>query len=439
MSSDIFVFGLQNRHNEYLDHVHDRSRFDVHRLLTYDELVRTQQYDFDFLQEKAYRVVENAQAKSKGIITHWDFPSSTLLPLVCQKFGLRSATPEAVLKCEHKYWSRLYQREAAPDHTPDFCAFDPFDNDPLSNISLKFPYWIKPIRGYGSQLGFLIEDRSHFDQALVRIRRHINRFGKPFDVALSKISLPPEIKNVGGTWCIAEELISGRQCGIEGYVLDGEFHIHGVVDGVKDSRNQSFTRWEYPSMWPDSIEQEMCDVSKRLLAKMGYDNAPFGVEFFWDEENDRLSLLEINTRISQSHSQQFIHVDGVSNHEVAIRVAIGEKPRIDPKEGEFTRSAKFMLRRYEDTKVTRIPSPQEIHQIEEDFPGTIIELSVNEGTELSDVDVQDSYSFEIAEIWLGADDQDELIEKYHRVADRLHFEFADGREIEEFQFQTVRY
>jgi len=129
----------------------------------------------------------------------------------------------------------------------------------------------------------------------------------------------------------------------------------------------------------------------------------------------------------------------VSNHEVAIRVAIGEKPRIDPKEGEFKRSAKFMLRRYEDTKVTRIPTPQEIHQIEEDFPGTIIELSVDEGTELSDVDVQDSYSFEIAEIWLGADDQDELIEKYHRVADRLHFEFADGREIEEFQFQTVRY
>jgi len=98
-----------------------------------------------------------------------------------------------------------------------------------------------------------------------------------------------------------------------------------------------------------------------------------------------------------------------------------------------------MLRRYQDTTVTRIPTTHEIQQIEEDIPGTIIELSVDEGTDLSDVDVQDSYSFEIAEIWLGADTQDELIEKYHHVAERLHFEFADGQQIEEFQFQAVRY
>ena len=289
------------------------------------------------------------------------------------------------------------------------------------------------------QLGFLIENRADFDRAITRIRKTIHRFGRPFDAALSLVDLPPEVEQVTGSWCIAETLISGKQCGIEGYVLNGEFYIHGVVDGVKDSRNQSFTRWEYPSMWPDSIEQQMCDVSKRLLLEMGYDNAPFGIEFFWDEKTNEVSLLEINTRISQSHSQQFIHVDGVSNHEVALRVAIGEKPRMDPREGDFSRAAKFMLRRYQDTKVTRVPTAREIRQIEEEFPGTIIELSVGEGTYLCDVDVQDSYSFEIAELWLGADEQDELIEKYHRVADRLHFEFADGQQIEEFQFQTVRY
>jgi len=306
MSTEIFVFGLQDRHNEYLDHVHDRDRFAYHRLLSYEQLVSSQQYDFDALLDKACDVIDSTNNESKGIITHWDFPASTLLPLVCQKLGLVSATPEAVLKCEHKYWSRLHQREIAPEYTPDFCAFDPFDNDPLSRIPLDFPYWIKPIRGYGSKLGFLIENRSDFDQALFKIRQQIHRFGRPFDAALRKVELPPEVQQVTGSWCIAETLISGKQCGIEGYVLDGEFSIHGVVDGVKDSRNQSFTRWKYPSMWPDSIEQQMCDVSKRLLKGMDYNNAPFGVEFFWDEKADRVSLLEINARISQSHSQQFI-------------------------------------------------------------------------------------------------------------------------------------
>ncbi len=439
MAENIFVFGLTDFHSKYLREIPDPDRYRFHGLLSFDELVAAEEIPLDQLLAKAERQLREFPEPIAAIITHWDFPASTMQPILCQRFGLRSATIEAVLKCEHKYWSRLEQQRAVPDMTPNFCAVDPFAEDVHDQITVDFPYWIKPIRGFGSQLGFRIESRDDLDWALPIIRRKIHRIGRSFDVALGYADLPKEVAPVTGSWCIAEELVYGKQCGIEGYVHEGEFQVHGVVDGVKDSHNQSFTRWEYPSAWPRHVQRRMCESAERLLRQMGYDNQPFGVEFFWDEYTNHLSLLEINTRISQSHSEQFVQVDGASNHEVAVKVALGEQPQLKRSSGEFKIAAKFMLRRYHDAVVTRVPSQEEIEQIESLWPGTTIEVTAKPGMRVSDVVSQESYSFEIAEIWLGAQSQDDLLEKYHEVANRLNFQFSDGSQIEEFQFDKVRY
>ncbi|GAB4357407.1 MAG: hypothetical protein Kow0060_10740 [Methylohalobius crimeensis] len=215
--------------------------------------------------------------------------------------------------------------------------------------------------------------------------------------------------------------------------------VHGIIDGVKDAHQLSFTRWEYPSVWPHSIQARMIEATERLMAHIGFDNSPFGVEFFWDEKTDRLWVLEVNTRISQSHSDQFIKVEGVSNHEVAIDVALGRQPEFGFKEGNYACAAKFMLRKYHDATVTRIPSAEEIQAIEGEFPDSRVVVLVEAGKPLSILRDQDSYSFEIANIFLGAQSQKALLANYRDLARRLRFEFSDGRPVEEWQFDQVKY
>lgn len=439
MKKNIFIIGLDLFHLEMARRVRHVDDYAFHALLDREEVVATGDYRFDELLAKADRRLREFSGTVDAVIVHWDFPASLMAPILCRRFGLRSASLESVLKCEHKYWARLEQQEAVPEYVPSFAAFDAFDDRAPDSLGLDFPFWIKPVKGFGSHLGFRIEDVDEFSRARATIRSNIHRLGDGFNEALAHATLPPEVAVVDGYHCIAESIIEGRQCGVEGFVQDGRVVVHGVIDGVKDSRRLSFTRWEYPSVWPRPVQERMIGASERLMTHIGYDNAPFCVEFFWDEATDRLGILEVNTRISQSHSDQFIKVEGVSNHEVAIDVALGRIPEFGRKEGRYACAAKFMLRKYADATVCRVPSAEEIAAVERDFPDTAAVVLVDEGQRLSDLRSQDSYSFEIANITLGAQDQAAMLRRYREVARRLHFEFSDGAPVEEWQFDRVRY
>jgi len=439
MNKNIFVIGLDDFHLDMARKVRHADTYTFHGLLDYDEIITPQTYPFDALLQKAERQLNNFEGTIDGIIIHWDFPASTLLPIICQRMGLQSASLESVLKCEHKYWARLEQSQVVPELTPRFEAVDPFDDQALDKIELSFPFWLKPVKSFGSHLGFRINNANDFAHAISRIRCDIPRLGDGFNQVLSHADLPGKVADIDGYHCIAEEITEGKQCGLEGYVHNGMLAVHGVIDGVKDAKNHSFTRWEYPSVWPQGVQDRMLDATRRLMEHVGFDNSPFGIEFFWDASKDQLWILEVNTRISQSHSDQFIKVEGVSNHEVAIDVALGREPEFGLKLGKYSCAAKFMLRRYRDVTVTRIPTGDEIAAIEHDFPDSRIVILVKEGQALSSLRDQDSYSYEIANIFLGAQSQQELLARYHEVASRLNFAFSDGAPVEDWQFVSVKY
>ena len=439
MPKHFFVLGLDPLRQSFLQHVHNAGDYRFHPLFAIEEVVNPTTFDYDTMRETARRRLEAFPEPVAGIIGHWDFPTSVLMAHLSQDLGLRSASLEAVLKCEHKYWSRLEQRKVMPDWTPDFCAVDPFAPEPLKQLTLDFPFWLKPIKAHSSFLGFRIENAQQFDDALEKIRAAIHSFGDPFNQALAYISVPDEVGAVDGNWCIAEEILTGKQCGIEGALLGGDYRVHGIVDTVKDRKNYSFTRYEYPSVWPQYAQEEICRAGEKLLRHMGFDNSPFGIEFFWDENRDEFKVLEINTRISQSHCDQFIKVHGVSNHQVPIDLALGRLSDLSRYRGDYHTAAKFMLRRYRDTVLEQAPSQARIAEVEQAFPDSKIVLAAEEGQRLSEQSMPDSYSFEIANIWLGAQDQQQLLHRYHELADALEFRFADGGEPESFQFKCVRY
>jgi hypothetical protein len=98
-----------------------------------------------------------------------------------------------------------------------------------------------------------------------------------------------------------------------------------------------------------------------------------------------------------------------------------------------------MLRRYHDATVDRVPTAAEIAAVEKSVPDSRVVVLVEAGQPLSALRDQDSYSFEIANIFLGARSQEELLARYRDVARCLPFEFSDGRPVEAWQFTEVRY
>ena len=440
MKRNIFVIGLDDFHLDLMRRIRHAEDYEFHSLLSYEEAInQTQRFSFDQLLEKAEASLREFPGSVDAVIEHWDFPASTMLPIICGRFGLRSPSLEAILKCEHKYWSRIEQRKVLPEYTPRFQAVDPFDDRALEKLEIPFPFWLKPIKSFSSYLGFRIDSEGDFREAMRKTREGIERVGAPFTEVLKYAQLPPEVAQIDGNHCIAEEIVSGLQCGVEGFTYNGKPYVHGVIDCVKDARRWSFTRYEYPSVWPQQVQQRMIDASKRLMAHLGYDNGAWGVEFFWHEDTDELALIEINPRISQSHSDQFIKVEGASNHEVLVDVALNREPDFCHDRGKYKSAAKFLLRKYNDTKVIRVPSARKIARVQRDFEDAVVKVLVTEGMALSELPNQDSYSYEIANIYLGAQSQEELVHKYRQVSHALDFEFADGKPVEDIQFEWVRY
>ena len=115
-------------------------------------------------------------------------------------------------------------------------------------------------------------------------------------------------------------------------------------------------------------------------------------------------------------------VDGVSHHKVAIDLALGRQPEMPRGEGENKVAAKYMLRSHEaDGIVADIPDKDQIEKLAKILPDINVNILVEKGVKLSELFYQDSYSYELADIFLGEDGQQMLEDEYNRCIDSLTF------------------
>ncbi|OJA04344.1 acetyl-CoA carboxylase biotin carboxylase subunit family protein [Halomonas sp. QHL1] len=426
---NIFVVGLDEHNRQRLAHLRGAVNYRFHGVIEPAEVNDTEIFPIEDMLARAETQLKAFGEPVDAIVGYMDFPVSTMLPILCERLGTRSTSLESLLKCEHKYWSRLVQHEVIADYIPRFTAFDPFDTQALHRIGeagLYFPFFVKPIKSSGSRLGFRIESPEDFAHAVARLCEDIGTISEPFNYVLEHATLPDEVRSVDGGHCMAEEIIGGWQCTLEGYVFQGEVIPYGIVDSIRYPQVLSFFCYRYPSLLPANIQEKMQALTRSIMAHIGYDNAAFNIEYFWDEVQDRIWLLEINTRIAQSHCDLFEKVDGVSHQQVTVDLALGQLPNMPYRQGAFKVAAKFFYRVFfTDATVSQVPSVEEIETLQQAFPGTMITLQVEIGTRLSSLPEQDSYSFALAYVWMGADDVVTLEDNYARLAEQLHFAFED--------------
>lgn len=417
---NIFIVGLDDFNKRFLEALPEAEECDFYSALDYSEIRDVECFNMKELINKAIKRMESFEGSIDGVASYYDFPGTDLVPVLAKRFNLPGPSLESVLKCEHKYWSRLEQKRIVPEHITDFQVFDPCEDHLLEKIEVKFPYWIKPIKSFKSFMCFKIENEQDFSRAISEIRERVGFICEPFVYFIEKYAhLPPEVSDLKKL-CLAESPMGGFQVTLEGHCFEGEAVAYGIVDSIREKDGTSFGRYQYPTNLPLEIQQKMVDIARKVITGIGLDNSPFNIEFFYDQSADHIYLLEINPRVSQAHTEIFSKVHGHSHFSIMVDLCLGRKPPIMEKKGSYNLAAHFMVRHFEDGVVTSVPSQEDIKAVHDKFPETEIKILVKEGDRLSELAaVQNSYSYELANIFAGGRDERDMLEKYHSILEML--------------------
>lgn len=422
---DVFILGMNEFNEDKLHAVPEAGGCRFHTLLTLEESHGAAKYDIDTLMRKSVKGLEEHPGGADAVIGFWDFPVSIMQTILAERFGLRGAPPASVFRCEHKLWSRIKQREIIPEMAPPFAGFDISADNPRAAIDLDYPFWVKPAKSFGGHMGYHVANDDDFDRAVAGIRKRIARFEEPFRRLLEMTDPPAEFDPDDPCFCIAEGIIDGNQCTLEGYACEGSIDMHGIIDSHRIPGGSSFDYFQYPSALPEGVGERMRDAARKVMPHLGFNNAAFNIEFFWDEDTDKIWLLEINPRISQSHADLFHKVDGVPNHKITLDVALGRPPRLPAREGPYEVAGKFFVRHLKNGVVRKAPGERELRRLKEAVPDIHVDLRAEEGQKLEDLDFQDSYSYKLAILYFGGESGKDMQETFRKAKEILGYEIED--------------
>jgi len=370
------------------------------------------------------------RAEFQGVVGIDDFPSCMLAALISEAFGFPSPSFESLFLCQHKYYSRLRQREAAPKATPNFHVVDIAQSLAPSDIPLSFPVFVKPIKSYLSILARPLETFQDLTRTMAQAPGRLGPVTRMFDALAGISTLDRRYLEVPASSLLLEDLLTGHQVTLDGYSFRDRVVPLGVVDSVFVPGTLSFARFEYPSRLPSRIQDRMGQIAERVVRTIGLDRTFFNIEFFYRQEDESIWIIEINGRMASQFAPLYRMLHGIDLYAMQLDMILGKDPGADavwsPDRRPAGVAASYVLRRFEDGYVTGVPSHQDLHRFARRFPDACVEILVTEGKRLSD-ELQDDESYRYALVDLCADDWRELHRKYEEAGASLPFSFAPLR------------
>jgi biotin carboxylase len=353
----------------------------------------------------------------EGVMATDDYPGSIVAAAIAQELGLPGPSPEAVLTCQHKYYSRLAQLASVPEAVPRFALIDPDDLDG-SLRGLEFPVFVKPVKSFFSVFAQVVRNRKELEAVVAATRRHLTEFVKPFNQLVARYT---DFEHDGG-YLLAEGVLRGKQVTVEGCAYRGDFAIVGIVDSIMFPDTISFQRFEYPSSLDERIQWRMSDIAIRFMRSVGFDNGLFNVEMMYDEDKDAVHIIEVNPRMCPQFADLMEKVNGINTYEVALDIAAGRRPTLSSDSARFGAAASLVSRVFEDQLVKRVPTRDELIRFGERFPEARLKILCREGHRLSD-ELQDGRSYRYALLHLGGESREHVLMRYASALLALDFEF----------------
>jgi hypothetical protein len=295
---------------------------------------------------------EFAEGRLSGVVSNNEQFGALAAALLAESLGLPGTPPAAIIRLQHKYFCRQLIQQVAPEANLKQVLL-PSEQSKLPDVALEFPLFTKPIKAAFSVLAREVADlpalQKHltfgwFEEIIIR------RLIKPFDdVAFDY--LPARV----GAWnMVAEEVYRAPQFNLDGYVVDGEVRLLGVVDEIMYPGTQAFMRFAYPSRLPTSVQARALEAARKVLAVAGFTRGMFNMEFFYCEQRDELKIIEFNPRLASQLADIYLKVDGVDVYGINLALALGENPdRVPKREPLGSHAASFVFRCFDE----RVPPP----------------------------------------------------------------------------------
>jgi ATP-grasp domain len=331
------------------------------------------------------------RAHGDGVVGTKD-QSALLAALLAQRRGLPGPAPDALLRCQHKPTVRAIAREVVPEATPSFAVLD-------GDLPLDPPFFVKPVVGRLSHNAFRVDNECDLAE-LPRPDRHTARHAR---IAALAGAAPG-----WATGFIAEELLTGAEVTLEGYVHGRRVTVIGVTDSVKYPGTNSFERFEYPTAQPEARQHELAAVVARLVPALGFDSGFFNVEFFVPDEG-HARVIEVNGRIASQFAPLVQRLHGRSTYDALFALASGEDPRWVP-ERPAGAAVSHVLRVFEDAFVASVPDA-----------GDGLEVLVEPGRRLSEQGVNDAESFRLAIVYEAGETRAEAAARARARSESLSF------------------
>lgn len=359
-------------------------------------------------------------SKLHAVISTDDYPGSVMAAIVARRLGLPGISPIASLRCQHKYLSRLDQQRLVPEAVPKFSLLD--SRSPQSR-ALDYPLFVKPVKSFFSIGASRVNSPAHLKNAVLEATLPAE-FYRPFDELLR---LHPELglAEVGAHCVLAEALLSGHQCTLEGYVRRGVAHTVGVVDSIFYPGTQAFQRFEYPSSLPEAVLARLHRISAVLLEGLGYGDGFFNIEFMVGMDMGTVHIIEVNPRLASQFADLYEKVDGTNSYRMLLDIALDEAPARKKEAGRHRMAASCALRRFEDAYVRELPSDRSVERLLSRHPDLRIEVLANRGEWLSE-SMQDGRSFRYAVVNIGGADRSEILRILDECIAELKFDFEDA-------------
>lgn len=341
--------------------------------------------------------------------------------LVARELGLPGLRPEVLLGTQHKYEARLRLAQFAPDLCPDFRLI-PYTISVEEARSLPYPLFVKPVKATFSVLARRCENAQQLIEHL-RFRpweKHIiKRLIEPHNQALRRF---PQF-SVDSHHLVVEQVLQGRQINVDGYAQDGRVRLMGITDELMYPGTISFMRFAFPGHADAGLTERVREASERVVRGYGIDHGFFNLEFFVDETQGSLKLIEVNPRQASQLAQFYHWVLGVDTYELAFAMALG-RPLPAPQTPRFGAAASFVWRSFDATSCPRLPSAADRAWLASEYPEARLEVYAKQGDSLRR-DLKWLGSHRWAILNMPGIDEAELYARYLRICERLRWPALD--------------
>ncbi|MGH8688782.1 MAG: ATP-grasp domain-containing protein [Burkholderiales bacterium] len=356
-----------------------------------------------------------------GVFSNNEYFGALIAAVVAERLGLPGNDPRVIVTAQHKFYARQAFTRIAPEAAARFAAF-PYAVRERRDLPFELPCFVKPVRATFSVLARRVDS---FEE----LRRHltfwpfekwvIQRIVKPFNDLMRWYT----DYELDAHHMIAEELLEGVQVSMDGYVHGGQVHVLGVIDENMYPGTCAFRSFEYPSRLLADARERMSALAERLLAGIGYRYGFFNLEFCWNPQTGRLSVIELNPRMASQLSYLYECVDGVQPYELLLALAAGEAPEAAAAAPRFGHAASFALRKFDGKPLSAHPTPSQIARVHAEFPEAHLMLYLKRGASLAR-EMKWMGSYRYAVVNMAARTQLELYSRFQSLS-RLLFPASD--------------